>query len=123
MLYLLAQAGGTAALTAVDNQGATAQQLALEKGHGLLASYLATAARAASKKKGGLGQRWLSLATAAGIAALVLLYLNAVVLCAALPPPSGAHTAAAYAVLTAAGAGLLFMYRTATRDPGGTSPP
>ena len=118
MLYLLAQSGGTPALCAVDNQGATPAQLAQEKGHSMLSSYLATAARQAGRKRGGMNDRWLSLATAAGITALVMLYINACVLCSALAEPTPAHIAAAYLVLASAGVGLFFMYRTATRDPG-----
>jgi hypothetical protein len=118
VLYLLAQSGGSPALCAVDNQGATPAQLAQEKGHSMLSSYLATAARQAGRKKGGLNDRWLSLATAAGITALVMLYINACVLCAALAEPTPAHIAAGYLVVASAGLGLFFMYRTATRDPG-----
>ena len=118
VLYLLAQAGGSAALCATDNQGATAAQLAQEKGHNMLASYLVGAARTAGKKKGAFAHRWLSLVTAGGITALVMLFVNACVLCAALSPPSVSETWAAYVVVAAAGAGLFFMYRTAFRDPG-----
>lgn len=118
MLYLLAQSGGTPALCAVDNQGATPAQLAQEKGHSMLSSYLATAARQAGRKKGAMANRWLSLGTAAGITALVMLYINACVLCASLAEPTPAHIAAAYLVVASAGLGLFFMYRTAMRDPG-----
>jgi palmitoyltransferase len=83
-----------------------------------LRSYLTTAARAAGKKKGVFNNRWLSLVTAGGITALLMLYVNACVLCAALPLPSAGDTWAAYLVVACAGAGLFFMYRTAFRDPG-----
>lgn len=138
---LLAQAGGAAALGATDGNGCTAAALAAEKGHAQLAAYLNNAARNAGKKKGGMAHRWLSAVTAAGISALLLLFVNAVVLCAALPRPSTRMVAAAYcgargaligscailshdaplpspAVLLSAGVGLLFMWRTASRDPG-----
>jgi palmitoyltransferase len=81
-------------------------------------SYLITAARAAGKKKGAFTHRWLSLVTAGGITALLMLYVNACVLCAALAAPSRADTWVAYVVVASAGAGLFFMYRTAFRDPG-----
>jgi hypothetical protein len=81
-------------------------------------SYLLSAAKAAGKKKGMFTHRWLSLLTAGGITALVMLYINACVLCAALPPASLGDTWASYVVVAAAGAGLFFMYRTAFRDPG-----
>lgn len=50
--------------------------------------------------------------------ALLLWYLNAVLLSAALPPASGAASLVAYLVVTCVGAGLAFMYRTSVRDPG-----
>lgn len=115
---LLAQAGGAAALSATDGNGATAAQLAAEKGHEHLAKYLVHAAKQAGRKKGAWSQRWLSLLTACGISALLLLYLNAVVLCPALPPPKGALLGCAYAVLLSCGLGLLAMWRTGHRDPG-----
>ena len=65
-----------------------------------------------------MSQRWLSMVCAAGILALLLWYLNASLLCAALPPASGGASLVAYLVVTCVGAGLLFMYRTSVRDPG-----
>ena len=117
-LYLLAQAGGPAALTAVDATGSTPAQLATEKGHGLLAAYLAQQEVQGRRRKSLLATRGLSLATAAGITALLILFTNAAVLCPALPPPSLAARVGLYAVLLCACAGLGAMYRCATRDPG-----
>ena len=62
--------------------------------------------------------RGLSIGLAAGIAALVLMFINACVLAPALPAPSAGTTLAAYLVVSCVGAGFYFMYRTATRDPG-----
>ncbi len=81
-------------------------------------SYLVSAARTAGKKKSAWSQRWLSLLTAGGITALLIMFINACVLAPALPPPSAAAMLAAYAVVAAVGVGLFFMYRTASRDPG-----
>jgi palmitoyltransferase ZDHHC13/17 len=117
-LYLLAQSGGTAALTAVDATGATAAQLATEKGHALLAAYRQQAEATAQRRKGLLANRGLALATAAGITALLVLFTNACVLCTVLPPPGAGVRMALYAVLATACAGLVAMYRCSTRDPG-----
>jgi len=116
--HLLSQAGGVAAMSAVDGRGATPAMLAQEKNHPLLASHLASAERAARQPRSVLSQRWLSVACAAGILALLVFYLNACLLAAALPPASGAASLVAYLVVSAVGAGLYFMYRASTRDPG-----
>jgi len=58
------------------------------------------------------------VALAAGIVALVLMFINACVLAPALHAPSAGSTFAAYVVVLSVGAGFYFMYRTATRDPG-----
>jgi hypothetical protein len=84
----------------------------------LARSYLLSVARHASSKKKPMQSRGLSIGLAAGIAALVLMFINACVLAPALPAPSAGTTLAAYLVVACVGAGFYFMYRTATRDPG-----
>ena len=81
-------------------------------------SHLLNAEHALTKKKSELAQRGLSIGCGLGILALLLWYLNAVLLCAALPAASGASSLVAYLVVTCVGGGLWFMYRTSVRDPG-----
>ena len=81
-------------------------------------SYLLSVARHAGSKKKPMQNRGLSIGLAAGIVALVLMFINACVLAPALPAPSAGTTLASYLVVLCVGAGFYFMYRTATRDPG-----
>lgn len=117
-VYLLTQSGGAAALAARDNTGSTPAQLAQEKNHSLLAGYLSNAELRLEKKKNKMSQRWLSLCTVALIMGLVMLFINTVVHCDALPREDAAMQLWAWTVVTSAGTGLLFMYRTAFNDPG-----
>lgn len=77
--------------------------------------------RRLERKKGALSalsQRGLSIATLALITGLVALFINAVVLSPVLPLDEPLVNFCAWVVVLSAGAGLLFMYRTAFSDPG-----
>ena len=71
--------------------------------------YLVNAALRLERKKGRMAQRWLSVATLALITGLVLLFINSVVQCQALPreqarpPPRPPHAPARSLTVPASG--------------------
>lgn len=121
----LLQGGATEALDMPDGTGAVPSQLAIEKGHRLLGLHLA---EHRMREDAEARQRRGPLASLAGlhlspivwgiVVAMLLLLAYGVVQNSALPPAGQEAVAGTWLTLALASAGLYYLYRTTTADPG-----
>jgi palmitoyltransferase ZDHHC13/17 len=121
----LLQGGGAEALDCKDATGSTPAQLALEKGHRLMAVHLAEHRRKEEKQRRGpkgllgmMGSLHLAPIVWAIILGMLTFMHYGVVRNPNLAPPSSAALLMSWVVFALAGGGLYYLYLTTTLDPG-----
>jgi palmitoyltransferase len=115
--HILAQAGGAKLIAARDVEGQTAPQLASEKGHKSLGSFLANLQDRAGKES-FWNTKGMAVVCLGLILGLVAMFVHLVVMAPGMPQMDVTWAAWAWIVVVSSGGGLVLMYRVSYNDPG-----
>ena len=116
--HLLVRAGGLNAMTAVDVDGNTAEALAVEKGHHLLANFLRTEQRVLLRRDNFWTQKGLAVACLGLIIGLMLMFTHYVIFAEGVATMDVTLAFWSLLVLASASGGLYYMKRVSQSDPG-----
>jgi len=116
--HLLVRAGGLNAMTAVDVDGNTAEALAVEKGHHLLANFLRTEQRVLLRRDNFWTQKGLAVACLGLIVGLMLMFTHYVIFAEGVATMDVTLAFWSLLVLASASGGLYYMKRVSQSDPG-----
>jgi len=116
--HLIVRAGGLNAMTAVDVDGNTAEALALEKGHHLLANFLAKEQRALLRRDNFWTQKGLAVACLGLIVGLMLMFSHYVIFAEGVATMDVTLSFWSLVSLASASCGLYYMKRVSQADPG-----
>nr|XP_043628928.1 protein S-acyltransferase 24-like [Erigeron canadensis] len=119
---VLVQAGKKDDLMVTDNTGLTPAQLASDKNHRQVAFFLGNARKLLEKRYEGTFGRLSKLGLAPAllciIFALLLTYINSVIMVSTLPKLTAGSAFFAWIGVALASSGLIFFYRCSSKDPG-----